>query len=252
MLVLLTTIVLSISSNDVKERIKKLGNAEGKRAYGIFRHINYSTKVLVNEVDNQLCPAAYKDALAKLKLVVTAAPVRGSVNFLDAADDAAKLALGIFIDLCEKTYAVKACGDVADAQVAKPDVSGADKFSKNCAITDPTADTENCYGAYDAFIKALEALKPPSPRVNLKATAAELGTDFLDKCPKTVNGLDCFGTLIAIDSVTGPGYVDLANVQKNCKVEPPKTNTDMGLLSFSAKSKLIIMISLMINFYFMI
>jgi hypothetical protein len=250
MLVLLTTIVLSISSNDVKEGIEKLGNKEGKRVYGVFKHVNYSTKVLSVKVDNQLCPAAYKNALAKLKLVVTEA--RGSGNFLDAADDAAKLALGIFIGLCEKSYGVSACKTVADAQEAKPLKTGADQFSKNCAIVDPAADTENCYGAYDAFTKGLEALKPSADRIKIKATIDELGTDFLDKCPKTVNGLDCFNTLISFDPDDGPAYTDLANVQKNCKVEPPKTNTDMGLLSFSAKSKLIIMISLMINFYFMI
>jgi hypothetical protein len=252
MLVLLTTIVLSISSDNVKEGIGKLGNKEGKRAYRIFRYINYSTRVLSTKVDNQLCPAAYKNALAKLKLVVTAAPERGSVNFVDAADDAAKLALGIFIGLCEKSYEVTACKTVADAQENRPDKTGADQFSKSCAIVDPAADTENCYGAYDAFTKGLEALKPSADRIKLRATIDELGTDFLDKCPKTVNGLDCFDTLTSFDPDDGPVYADLVNVQKNCKVEPPKTNADIGLLSFSAKSKIIIMISLMINFYFMI
>jgi hypothetical protein len=252
MLVLLTAIVVSISSDRLKNRVKKMGNREGGKANGLFRYINYSSKVLSTKVDSPLCPAAYKDALAKLRLVLTD-PRQTLVNVLAASDDA-KDALDVFIELCDKTYDGADCKATADGQKTKPDNTGATKFSKDCTVTDPTADTDNCYEAYDALVKALEALKPSTSRIGLKATIVQLTTDFLGKCPKTVNGLDCFGTLGGIDLAVGPVYSDLANVQKNCKVEAPKTNNDpdIGLLSFSASSKVIIMISLMINFYFMI
>jgi hypothetical protein len=250
MLVFLALFRISASSKYNEKKAERFRSKNNAKIYNIFKTNRSSNKVLLADPNTPICPGAYKDALAKLKVLVSTRKNFG--NLLGAEETAAQDALGIFISQCDTTYDVKDCKDVVDAQVKAADDTGYADFLDECAVKDPTADLEGCFGAYGALVEALEALKPPAVRLGLKATVAELTEAFLTKCPKTVNELKCFGTLATITGT--PAYDDLESIQKNCKVEDPssKNEPDLGLLSFTTSSKLIFWIYLIISFYFMV
>jgi hypothetical protein len=156
-----------------------------------------------------------------------------------------------FVKECAKKNAVPACGG-AVTDVGTPSTTNVPTFVSACEIDSPTADASDCYTTYDTLIKALEALKPPGPKISLKDTGAQLDA-FVTKCPKTAHSTTCLPVLSAFDTTTGPGYTDLQSIQKSCNVPDPnaETNNDGSLITFSPGSVFLMLISFLIHLQFL-
>jgi hypothetical protein len=203
------------------------------------------SSIRFHAVDSVLCYAKYTAALSALQ-TEAGKITRKSASLLDSPADE----LGAFATACANKNSVKACGDVVTAQTDTVTKDGPKEFTDNCKIDEPKADAEDCYSAYDALIKALEALKPTTPsKIQLKATDTQLD-NFVTKCAKTSHSDKCLAVLSPIDPAVGPVYDNLDNIQKNCVVEAPSTGGgDFGIRSFSTSSGFLIIITILANFY---
>jgi hypothetical protein len=216
-------------------------------------HVEDQSSMKAFAVDSVLCYAAYTAALAALTTAAGKLERSSFPIFKDSPEEE----LTIFSTSCANKYSATTCKTVVDAQITKVTEDGPTSFTTNCKINEPKTDATDCYTAYSALVAALEKLEPiGSRKIQMKAAVNELDA-FVTKCPKTSHSTDCLPILSPIRPDVGPVYTDLENIQKKCelKASPPAGgggSGDHGVPIFSTRFFFLLIVSVIINLYFII
>jgi hypothetical protein len=227
MFVYLSTIVASINLTTLKD--------------------SASSHVRLHAVDSVNCYPAYAAALDAIETAADA--LRRKSITLKAGPVAL---LETFTAECAKK-AVGDCAAVVNTQKGDVTATGPGDFSTKCKIDEPTKDAEDCYDAYDALLKAIEELNPDARKKPQMKAGEELDA-FVTKCAKTAHSEACFAVISPLDTDEVPAYSTLNNIKTKCAIEkpPPPPVEDDGLIGFSVSPNILLFVSTIISFYFMV
>jgi hypothetical protein len=250
MFVVLISFILSI---ELKKRKSSRYNLFNKNSTSLKKGSKSTIDFL--EVDSVLCYDYYTSSLTTFKAIDPDNPSDPNIAALNNILDTFKLN-------CLQTLAKDGCSAAVDDLIGDPKQTKATEFETKCEISEPTADTKDCYSAYDALVKAIEKLKPAeSGKIKIKASPADEFNDFVAKCPKTSHAVACKTILADISTATGPVYNNLQDIKEKCLVsaptedpteEPAESKGDAGIASLFLANKKVLLIFTLVQFYFMI
>jgi hypothetical protein len=204
--------------------------------------LNLSIKLLA--VDSVKCYDSYQSALTALGKI----PARYSINFKEGEDTAAA-ALVTFTSECALKASVDPCLAWLTANADAPTTGLGGAFTTACSIPSPTANAADCATAYDALIKAVEALTG-ARKVDMMASPVDEFNSFVTKCPLTSHTKVCYDAIQGISTVTGPVKNDLSKIQTNCNPvpkQPADSGDDNALHVFSSNLKIVLFIWSLFN-----
>jgi hypothetical protein len=216
--------------------------------------------------DNLLgCYSAYTDAVSSLSQITDR---KQNIKLKTFQEDLTK-----FKEVCKKTAEEGGtCAGTIATILGAATAANAAKFQTDCVVTPPVVDAANCFTAYEALIQALENLESRRSVKNiLKVAPVDQYNAFLAQCPTTTNSPACSLILNEI-SETGPTKANLEAIKSECAVDDPnlKPNSDpnensnpadenpadpkgdAGIASLNLNSKLILFISIIAHFCFLI
>jgi hypothetical protein len=149
---------------------------------------------------------------------------------------------------------VSTCKNVVDPLVTTPVVTAVSSFTTTCLPLAPEADSADCYEAYATLIEEIEKLDTTGARLQLRTSVSDAFDDFVSECATTARAQACSNTIKDVVVGTGPDTDDLANIKRDCKIEPPPTvnQPDGGIINFSKSSGLLLLMSSVIYFYFVL
>jgi Tfp pilus assembly major pilin PilA len=208
--------------------------------------------MLSTKVDTFKCLASYQEVISKIGKLLVRRESGGSIAIFDDISDVNN-AITEFKTQCDKTQSDTACDGVLTVIGTAPTQANTADFATKCTVTAATANGDGCYNAYDALIKAVEALKPSTRKSQLKVSPADEFKTFTEKCLKTVQGTTCYN-VIKDFTAAGPAYANLDSLKASCKVDPPppEPEADGGKNIFSSNLNLLFLMSSILTFCFMI
>jgi hypothetical protein len=124
--------------------------------------------------------------------------------------------------------------------------------------SETVTDKDGCYAAYEALVVDLEPTKRQELGILSEKTALQV---FTETCPATAAKTGCVElvTLLEDEDNNPVSATDKATFKTVCKVEKPKdTDTDTGgnndndIFSFKLDNLLLLISTILLNFYFMI
>jgi hypothetical protein len=146
-----------------------------------------------------------------------------------------------FIEACETTVHTATCAKELDKIFVAGGLQKTDLtiIETNCKIEGPV-DSESCYTAYEALIKAIETSNRNNmgtPKLKEK-TIEQLFTEFKDECAATIYTEDCETELLKV--IAGaPGENDLEGIQSKCAVTAPSPPGNSGIFTFKLSNNLL-------------
>jgi hypothetical protein len=227
------------------------GGSQERKISALARR-KYSTGKLLSPtpVDSFKCLAAYKDVIVKLNAITSSRRLLDTEIDLLVGEGDATTAVNTFIAECPKTYAVSACGTVAQPLIATPVKTAAGPFTTSCLITEAAADSDDCYDSYEALI---EALDPETTKIDFKTPVSDAFAEFVTQCLKTAQKPPCYDSIKNVVTTVGPVSSDLANIKRDCKIEAPTIqpkDTDAAMMRNYSSRGLMMAIFTILLFYF--